>query len=88
LVGYRAGEPIIVLAERFKVHRSTVLGQLRRLKEPRRSEASRWSEKELASAVQRYTEGALLAEIAATYGIHQSTVGSRLRAAGVRMRVR
>jgi len=88
LVGYRAGERIIDLAERFGVHRSTVLAQLRRQNEPRRSEASRWSEKELASAVQRYTEGALLAEIAATYGIHQSTVGSRLRAAGVRMRVR
>jgi DNA-binding CsgD family transcriptional regulator len=83
-----AGETIEQLAERFGVHRTTVMAHLRRQGVPRQSRSRTWSDSALLAEVDRYMKGASLADIAERHGISPSTVARRLKRAGVELRPR
>ncbi len=84
LIGeFRAGATVTQLAERFDVHRTTVMAQLRRGNVPRLGE---WSPTQVSHVADRYRGGETLDEIAVTLGVDPRTVGRQLRRAGVPIR--
>ncbi len=80
---YQTGSLIRELAEEYGVHRSTVMACLRRAGVPK---YSGWSEKTTAEATRLYESGLTIAEVAARLDHSATTVGRRLREAGVKMR--
>lgn len=85
-VAYSAGELVKVIAARFAVSRTTVIGHVTRSGLPRRSDL-RWSEPELQLAASLYADGYSLA-VGARFDIHAETVRARLQRAGVQIRTR
>ncbi len=85
-MAYSAGELVKVIAARFAVSRTTVIGHVTRSGLPRRSDL-RWSEPELQLAASLYADGYSLA-VGARFDIHAETVRARLQRAGVQIRTR
>jgi hypothetical protein len=89
VAAYRAGDGVEQLAERFGVHRSTVLAHLGRRQVQLRSTFTTWDHDALtAAAAAYYASGASLATVAARFGVDPSTVANRFRRAGVAVRPR
>lgn len=86
--GYRAGGRVDDLAQRFGVHRTTVMTHLRRRHITPRPILTAWDQGALTVAADLYTNGQSLASVAARFGINPSTVANRFRRAGVTIRSR
>jgi hypothetical protein len=84
---YQAGSTIEMLANRFGIHRTTVMAHLERRGIPRRS-ARKLTDEMVAGAAHRYTSGETLAEIAEQLGVAPSTLKRELRLAGIPIRRR
>lgn len=80
---FTTGTTINELALRLGVHRTTVMGHLRRRRVPRRGQ---WSDQAVRKAAARYEAGATLDQIARDLGVDPRTVGRQLRFAGVMLR--
>jgi len=76
---YLAGTPIADLADTFRIHRTTVVEHITRLRLPYQPRKPKLSEDELPLAVERYRRGDLLREIAAAHGVHPQTLRRALR---------
>ena len=84
---YQAGSTIDEIAERFGLHRTTVMELLERRGVPRRT-PRKLSDRSVAEAARRYDSGETLAEIADRLGVAPSTLTRELRLAGVPIRPR
>jgi hypothetical protein len=78
---YQAGIPIAELADRYKIHRNTVITQASRLGLPRRH--PRLSPGDVARATEMYASGHSMVEIGRYFGASHDTVRRELRKAGV-----
>ena len=85
---YRAGGRIDDLAQRFGVHRTTVMTHLHRRHISPRPILTAWDDDALTVAADLYTNGESLASVAGRFGINPSTVANRFRRAGVTIRPR
>jgi hypothetical protein len=83
---YRSGVAINDLAERFKIHRSTVLEHLNRSDNPRRYPAL--DAFQVEEAARLYEGGQSLRAIGIHFGRHAATVRLALIKVGVRLRDR
>jgi Mn-dependent DtxR family transcriptional regulator len=81
---YQAGATTYDLAIRFKIHRTTVSGHLRRLGVALRRRGL--NEHQIDQAVVLYGQGWSLARIGREFHVNDGTVWAGLRARGVRMR--
>jgi hypothetical protein len=84
VAGYQAGATACQLADRFRIHRTTVLSLLERQSVTRRNR--RLSSTEINQARELYAAGQSLAKVGKQLGCHASTVRLVLLKAGVRMR--
>ena len=81
---YQAGESANLLAAELGVHRTTIVGHLKR-----RGVSTRYkiiAEADLAEAVRLYEEGWSLARVGEQFGVSAHTVLSAFRAAGIATR--
>lgn len=85
VAAYLDGERIDDLAERYDIHRSTVMAKLRRAGVPK---YSGWSDETTNEARDLYEAGFSITEISEKMGRARTTIGNHLRAAGVEMRPR
>jgi transposase-like protein len=76
------------LAERFTVHRTTVLTHLELAGVPRRGHTSNLTKGQVTEAAKCYAAGASLAAIGRELGVDAATVNKELRRAGVQIRPR
>lgn len=83
VTAYLEGERIEDLADRYGIHRSTVMAKLRRAGVPK---YSGWSDDTTAEARRLYEAGLSITEISERIGRARTTIGNHLRAAGVEMR--
>jgi hypothetical protein len=74
MTAYRSGVAVNALAERFSVHRSTVLDHLNLADTPRRYPSL--SDYQVEEAARLYRAGQSLRELGLRYGVHASTVRS------------
>jgi DNA invertase Pin-like site-specific DNA recombinase len=81
---YQAGDLMTELAERYSIHRRTVSAILKRHGVPTR--ASGLSPEQIQQAVLMYAQGQSVAKIGKLLGADATTVHTRLREQGVRMR--
>lgn len=81
---YQAGDLMSELAERYGIHRRTVSAILKRHGVPTR--ASGLAPEQVQRAVLMYAQGQSLARIGTQLGVDATTVHTRLREQGVRMR--
>jgi transposase-like protein len=88
VAAYRAGDNVEQLAERFGVHRTTVLAHLGRRQVQLRPTFTCWDHDDLTAAVALYASGASLASVAAQFGVDPSTVANRFRRAAIAIRPR
>lgn len=88
VTAYRNGETIRAIAERHRLHRTTIAAHLDREGIEQRAASRAWSDQDLAQAAAMYANGASLKAIAARYDISPSTVANRFRRAGVLIRAR
>ncbi len=88
VAAYRAGVRVHVLAQRFAVHRTTVMTHLRRRHIPPRPILTVWDHDTLNAAADLYTSGESLASVAARFDVDPSTVANRFRRASVTIRPR
>jgi len=84
VAGYQAGTTACQLADRFRIHRATVLSLLERRSVARRDR--RLSSTQVDQARELYAAGQSLAKVGKRLGCHASTVRLALPKAGVRMR--
>ncbi len=90
VAAYLSGDTVNDLAQRFGVHRTTVMAHLTR-RETTRPEASttvKWDDETFCAAALLYAGGASLSQVGARFGVHASTVANRLHHAGVQIRPR
>ena len=85
VTAYLEGERVEDLADRYGIHRSTVMAKLRRAGVPK---YSGWSDDTTAEARRLYEAGLSITEISERTGRARTTIGNHLRAAGVEMRPR
>jgi transposase len=85
---YRAGDSAEQLAERFGVHRTTVMAYLGRRQVQLRPTFTTWDHDALTAAAAFYRSGESLAVVAARFGVDPSTVANRFRRAGIAIRAR
>ena len=81
---YLAGESVTVLAGELGVHRTTIVGHLKR-----RSVSTRYkimTEKDLAEAARLYEQGWSLARVGERFGVGAHTVLNTFRAVGITTR--
>lgn len=88
IAAYTAGDSVEQLAERFGVHRTTVIAHLDRRKIERRTAPTAWDHAALTAAAASYVSGESLAAVAARFGVDPSTVANRFRRAGIAIRPR
>jgi len=84
VAGYKAGATVYQLAERFRIHRSTVSLLLERQRVPRRNRPLSPAQIEQASVL--YATGQSLAKVGDQLGCDANTVRLALVRVGVRMR--
>jgi transposase len=84
---YESGVAINDLAERFGIHRSTVLEHLNR-SEPRKRRYPALDEHGVEVATRHYGTGLSLRDVGIPLGVHASTVRLSLRRSGVPLRER
>jgi hypothetical protein len=82
---YVAGDRVVDLAARYRIHRSTVITHLRRAGVPK---YSGWDESVMAEARALYESGLPIAAISERLGRAKTTIGEHLIADGVEMRPR
>ncbi len=78
VAAYRRGVPVEDLAAAFRVHRTTVLGHVRRHGVPKRERRALQGE-DLGRAAQLYAEGRSAAWVAVQFGVAASTVQRALK---------
>ena len=88
VAAYRAGDSVKQLADRYGVHRTTVIAQLGRQEVQLRPTFTSWDHDALTAAVAYYASGASLATVANRFGVDPSTVANRFRRAGITIRPR
>jgi hypothetical protein len=81
---YRVGAPVNDLADRFEIHRSTVLDHVNRAGATRRYPAL--GLREVEEAAELYRTGQSLRTIGIHFAVHASTVGQYLVRAGIKLR--
>ena len=84
LESYERGTPVNMLADRFHIHRSTVLDHLNRSTVRRRYPAL--DDRGIRTAKQLYGGGLSLRDVGLTLEVHASTVRTALLNAGVPLR--
>jgi DNA-binding CsgD family transcriptional regulator len=84
ITAYGSGVAVNELAERFSIHRSTVLDHLNRVGIPRRYSAL--SLDQIGEATQLYRAGQSLRELGLHYRVHASTVRTALLRLGIKLR--
>ncbi len=89
VAAYLAGDTVNDLAQRFGVHRTTVMAHLTR-RAAKRPEIStvKWDDETLVAAAHLYTSGASLSRVGERFGVHASTIANRFQRAGVPIRPR
>lgn len=84
ITAYRSGVAVNELAERFSIHRSTVLDHLNRVGTLRRYSAL--SDYQIEEAARLYRAGQSLRELGLRYRVHASTVRTALLRLGIKLR--
>jgi len=85
---YGEGESTDALAQRYGVHRTTIMGYLERAGVERRRIVRKMTDDSVARAAARYGNGGSLAVVAQEFGVHASTLAREFRRAGVSIRPR
>ncbi len=85
VAAYRQGVPVEELAAAFQVHRTTVIGHVRRHGVPKRERRALRGE-DVGRAIQLYAEGRSADWVAAQFGVAASTVRRALKEAGIALR--
>ena len=85
---YRLGDSIDRLAQRYKVHRTTVMRHLAQAGIARRRTVRKMTDQSVAAAAAQYEAGASLAVVASAFGVHDQTLAREFRRAGVPIRPR
>lgn len=88
VAAYGAGDSIEQLADRYDVHRTTVIAHLSRRQVQLRPTFTPWDYDALTAAAAHYAEGASLATVAHRFDVDPSTVANRFRRAGIPIRPR
>ena len=88
VAGYCQGSSVNQLADRFGIHRTTVLGHLDRRKVPRRRNVTKLVGARLAEAIRLYESGLSLAAVGKEVDVNARTVATALHKAGVALRTR
>jgi hypothetical protein len=88
VAAYRAGDSIEQLADRYGVHRTTVIAHLGRRQVQLRPTFAPWDHDALTAAAAYYASGASLATVADRFGVDPSTVANRFRRGGIPIRPR
>ena len=85
---YEKGASIDALAQRYRVHRTTVIAHLDRRGVPRRRVTRKMTDPLVAQASERYAEGLSVADVAAEFGVHARTLAREFRRTGTPIRAR
>ena len=85
---YQEGASIDALAQRYGVHRTTIIAQLDRRGVPRRRVVRKMTDAMVSRASERYSEGLSLAAVTSQFGVHARTLAREFRRAGTRIRAR
>jgi AraC-like DNA-binding protein len=88
LVRYTDGTSVLVLAEEYGVHRTTVMGLLEREGIPRRPCTRSMTDDDVARAADQYATGHSLADVAGAFGVSARTVAREFERAGIARRAR
>ncbi len=85
---YRRGLSIDELANRYRVHRTTVIHHLNTQGVPRRRIVRKLCDDQVLKAAELYEIGLSLARVAAAFGVREATLTREFRATGVPIRPR
>lgn len=85
---YLAGASVLMLAEEFGIHRTTVTAHLERHGVPRRACVRRLTDADVQEAACHYVAGESLLDVGRRYGVDPATIAREFRNAGVEIRAR